>query len=63
VQCLVDDGEVLIVVDESGIGVDLRVDANPELHIVLKLCGTRHGSVRAERRRGGEPHEHTSGED
>ncbi len=37
VQRVVDHAEVVLVVEESRVGVDLRVDADPELHVALQL--------------------------
>src|SRR6185312_13847607 len=46
VQRLVDDAEVVLVVQEAGVGVDLGVDADPELHVALELRRARHDVVR-----------------
>ena len=42
VQRVVDDAEVVLVVQEAGVGVDLRVDPDPELHVALELRRPRH---------------------
>ena len=63
-QRVVDDAEVVLVVQEAGVGVDLRIDADPELHVALELpagaASDRRrapGRPRAARRRRGGPHE------
>ena len=50
VQRVVHHGEVVLVVEESRVGVDLRVDADPELHVALELRRARHGAFLARRR-------------
>src|SRR5205814_809999 len=40
----------VLVVEESRVGVDLRVDADPELHVALELRRARHGAFLARRR-------------
>ena len=42
VQRVVDHAEVVLVMEEPGVGVDLRVHADPELHIALELRRPRH---------------------
>ena len=55
VQLLVDDGEVVLVVQEAAVGIDLGVHADPELHIALELRRARHRIVRRQHTR---RHEH-----
>ena len=45
VQRVVDHAEVVLVVEESRVGIDLRIDADPELHVALQLRRARHGIV------------------
>jgi len=42
VERFVDDTEVALVVKEARVGVDLGVDAYPELHVAFELRRTRH---------------------
>ena len=42
-QRVVDHGEIALVVQETFVGVDFGVDANPEVHVLLDAFGTRNG--------------------
>src|SRR2546421_4977445 len=44
-QRVVDHAEVVLVVEEPRVGVDLSVDADPELHVALQLRRAWHGVV------------------
>jgi len=49
-QRVVHHAQVVLVVQESGVGVDLRIHADPELHVALEGLRARHRIVRARRR-------------
>jgi hypothetical protein len=50
-QRLIDDAEVVLVVQYALIGVELRIDADPELHVTLELARPWHGVFGGENRR------------
>ena len=62
-QRFVDDREILIIVKEAGVGIDLRVHADPELHGRLKLGGTWHHIIRSTHRHRAEAHQSTGQKD
>ena len=44
-QRLVDDRQLVLIVEEAGVGGDLRVDTDPELHVRLEFGRARQQRV------------------
>jgi hypothetical protein len=60
-EAVVDDGEIAFVVQETFVGRDLGVDANPEVHVVLDAGRARDLRLRMQRQRRRE-HQRCDGE-